>query len=203
MDFLTCVKSVLGFQACARVYGESGHGMKITTVMTILWSSLVVVLTVSVTALLSELGEPLPDVRYEDLQAGWLLPIFCGPTLWSNLPSYPPAIAALIDVYGFAFLGVCLVSIGAVAWRRPVTSRTGAAMLTLTLGMVPSVAGAIVLRDGTASPDVVGSWASFMILSLLYSAIASVFLAISDLRKPEWLSVIRLRPGSQTAAQVQ
>ncbi len=138
-------------------------------------------LAVSATALVSDLGEPTADLRYEDLQAGLLLPMFCGPTLWSSLPSIPRDVTAIVDLAAFGYVGVCLVSVALMGWRWRMTSPTGAAMLTLGLGMFPSILGAVVLQDRLATPAVAGAWVSFMIVGLLYAALAALVLAISDL----------------------
>ena len=174
--------------------------MKIATVATILSASLVTLLAVSATALLSDLGEPTADLRYEDIQSGWLLTMFCGPTLWSSLPTFPQDFASVLDSSAFAYICVCLVGLAGTAWRRPVMSRTAAAMLTLGLGFIPSVVGAAGLHDGSASPADAGAWASFMIMALLYAAVASLALATTDLPRPSWCPALRFSRTSALAA---
>jgi len=163
-------------------------------------ASLTTLLALSATALLSDLGEPTADLRYEDIQAGWLLTMFCGPTLWSSLPTFPQDFSSVLDLSAFAYICVCLVVLAGTAWRRPVMSRTAAAMLTLGLGFIPSIVGAAVLQDGSASPAEAGAWASFMIMALLYAAVASLVLATTDLPKPIWCPALRICRTSPMAA---
>ncbi len=175
--------------------------MKIATVVTILMASLLMLLSLSATALLSDLGEPTADVRYEDLEAGWLLTMFCGPTLWSLIPSFPHDFAVIVNLSAFVYVCFCvaIIAVTSKGWRS--ISRTGAAMLTLGLGIVPSVLGAIVLQDGSASPEVAGSWLSFMLMGLLYSAAASLVLAISELPNPIRFPSLSLKQISPLPAQ--
>jgi len=174
--------------------------MKIATVVTVLSASLITLLAFSATALLSDLGEPTADLRYEDIQAGWLLTMFCGPTLWSSLPTFPQDFSSVLDPSAFAYICVCLVGLAVTAWRRPMMSRTTAAMLTLGLGIIPSTVGAAFLQDGSASPAEAGAWASFMIMALLYAAVASLILATTDLPKPIWCPALRFSRTSPLAA---
>ncbi len=174
--------------------------MKVATLLTIFLASLLVLLTVTSTALLSDLSEPTADLRYEDLEAGWLLPMFCGPTLWSSFPTFPEEIAALADLSALGYVCFCLSVIVATGRRWRLTSRTGAAVLTLGLGILPSVLGAIVLQGGSASPTAVGAVVSFMIIGLLYCALASLVLAIADLPRPNCFAALGIKRTSPLSA---
>jgi hypothetical protein len=200
---LTSEIGEIGLQLGTASWDHSEHDMKISTIVTILSASLLLLLTISATALLSDLTEPTADVRYEDLQVGYLLPMFCGPTLWSRLPSVPYELNQLIDSRAFAYVAVGIVTVSLIGWRWRFISRTGAAVVTLGLGFLPCVLGAIVLRDGTASPVAVGAWAGFMILALMYSAATALLLAISDLHRPRSCLSKSLNRNSLLAAQVR
>jgi hypothetical protein len=174
--------------------------MKFATIVTILSASLIALLALTATAMLSDLGEPTDDLRYEDIEAGWLLTMFCGPTLWSKLPSFPQDLTTIVDLPAFAYVCACLLGVVVTGWRWPVTSRTGAAMLTLGLGILPSLVGAVVLQDRLAIPVTAGVCVSFMIMGLLYSAVVSLLLAISDLPNPTCCVALKFRRTSALCA---
>ncbi len=176
--------------------------MKISTILTVVSSMLVVLLNLTSIRLLSDLSEPTPDLTYSDLESGWLLPMFCGPTLWSTFPSLPLELTAVWDLPAFLYVSCCLLFVAIPLILRYSVSFTTASAVLLPLGALPMVAGAIVLRGGSASPVEVGTWASFMIVGWLYAALASFALALVDLARSMPRSMPRL--GTQkTFAPVQ
>lgn len=179
--------------------------MKIATIGAVLLSGFIVLLTLRATALLTDMSAPTPDLRHEDVEAGWLLPMYCGATFWSDFPGFPTDIESIVDEQAFAYAAICVVFVGLplIIWRR--RSFTAAAFMILPLGMIPSVVGAFVLKDRSASPEVAGAWIAVMVIGLLYLASFALVLAMVDLVLPRsWgtrLSQLSLASTSMTEAK--
>ena len=159
---------------CMKIY--ENRNMKSLAVATLVIAAFLASLMLTTICTLSDLGAP-SDIRIEDLEAGRLMPMLFGETLWNAYPSLPHSLDGYFDFYSLCFAGLELAVVIFLVRKRGVSLAT-AAPVSLVLGFVPYATGVVVLRTTVNSPSEAGMWLSLMVFGLLYATSISAVLSI-------------------------
>ena len=155
--------------------------MKPVTVAILLAAIFSASLMLATVAVLGNLSGAADDIRITDLEAGSLIPMFFGPTLWQQYPNVPHSLSSFFDLSALLFVGLSIPLVLVPLRLKLNVSWTISSFMSFALGFVPCLIGIIVLRSGPQTPSEVGSWLAFMIYGLLYAAAVSAVFAAVDL----------------------
>ncbi len=151
--------------------------MKLMATLTLLVAIFLASVMVTAIAILSALGPPTPDLRMEDLAAGRLWPMFCGPTFWQLYPSTPLGTEWLLSWPALGVAATILVLIVLLLALLPQMSLAHAAVICLALGGLTYAFGATALQTPRELNEA-GAWLGFMLYGLFYPACISIVLAL-------------------------